>query len=444
MSVHSGVPGEVKGLEHIHQKYGALSWADVLAPNIKLARYGFTVNEDVVSYFTRISNPEFLWEDPAWAIDFAPEGTLLGLGDTLTRKRYANTLEAISERGSEAFYSGPIANATVQALQRANGTLTLEDFAAYEVEVREPVTINYRGHKLTSVSAPSSGIVGLTALNIVGGYDNFFDGPESLNVSTHRLDQAFRFAYAHRAELGDPSFVDGLDDFQTQMLSEELAEEIRSKIIDDEAFGIEYYNPEGLESIDTPGTAHIVAADASGMAVSLTTTINLLFGSRLIVPETGVIMNNEMNDFSIPGKENAFGYAPSPSNFVRPGKRPLSSITPIIAENLDGGLYYIVGAAGGSRIITSTIQNVISVLDKGLSVADALAAPRLHDQLSPSVVSFEYAYDNSTVAYLESLGHNVTWVAPGQSAVQGARLLPNGIFEAAGEPRQQNSGGSVA
>jgi gamma-glutamyltranspeptidase / glutathione hydrolase len=360
----------------------------------------------------------------------------------MTRKRYANTLEAIAERGTDAFYTGPIANATVRALNAKGGNITLEDLAAYDVAIREPVTINYRGRKLTSVGAPSSGVVGLQALKTVSGYDDFFS-PASVNLSTHRLDQAFRFAYAHRAELGDPGFVDGLDKFQKEMLSDELAEEIRSKIIDDKAFGIEYYNPDGLESIDTPGTAHMVAADASGFAVSLTTTVNLLFGSRLIVPETGVIMNNEMNDFSIPGKENAFGYAPSPSNFVRPGKRPLSSITPIIVENPDGSLYYIVGAAGGSRIITSTVQNVIGVLDRGLSVADALAAPRLHDQLSPSQVSFEYAYDNSTTAFLKSLGHNVTWVAPGQSAVQAARLLSSGIFEAAGEPRQFNSGGSV-
>jgi gamma-glutamyltranspeptidase / glutathione hydrolase len=361
----------------------------------------------------------------------------------MTRKRYANTLEAIAERGSDAFYTGPIANATVVALQAAGGIMTLGDLADYEVEAREPVSINYRGHKATSVGAPSSGVVGLSALKTISGYEGFGD-PAQRNLSAHRLDQAFRFAYAQRAELGDPSFVDGLDDFMEQMLSDELAEEIRSKIVDDKAFGIEYYNPDGLESIDTPGTAHIATADASGMAVSLTTTVNLLFGSRLIVPETGVIMNNEMNDFSIPGKENAFGYAPSPANFVRPGKRPLSSITPIIVETKEGGLYYVIGAAGGSRIITSTIQNVINVVDRGLSVADSLAEPRLHDQLSPSVVSFEYAYDNGTTAYFESLGHNVTWVAPGQSAVQGARLLSNGIFEAAGEPRQKNSGGSVA
>lgn len=411
-----------------------------MAPSIQLARFGFTVNEDIVKYMDSVDPNDFLTKDPAWSLDFAPNGTRVALGDTMTRKRYANTLETISEEGALAFYTGAIANATVTALQAADGIMTMEDLANYKVEIREPVSIDYRGHKLTSVNAPSSGVVTMSALNILDGYEGFWEA-SNLNESTHRLNEAMRFAYGQRAELGDPSFVDGLEEFTRDMISDEFAEEVRSKISDDQTFNISYYNPDGLESIETPGTAHIVAADASGMAVSLTTTVNLLFGSNLIVPETGVIMNNEMNDFSIPDTENAFGYLPSPSNFVRPGKRPLSSITPVIVESQDGKLYYAIGAAGGSRIITSTIQNIIHVVDGGLDVADALAQPRLHDQLSPPQTSFEYAYSNSTVAYLEELGHNVTWVAPGQSASQGLRLMANGIFEAAGEPRQKNSGG---
>lgn len=161
-----------------------------------------------------------------------------------------------------------------------------------------------------------------------------------------------------------------------------------------------------------------------------------------MIPETGIIMNNEMNDFSIPNAVNAFGFVPSPSNFVRPGKRPLSSISTTIVESLSSGaVYFIVGATGGSRIITATIQNLWNVLDKGLNAAEALRQPRLHHQLVPNVAVFEYAYNNETVAYLKGLGHNVSWIAPGQSEVQAIRRLPNGTFEAAGEPRKQNSGG---
>lgn len=149
-----------------------------------------------------------------------------------------------------------------------------------------------------------------------------------------------------------------------------------------------------------------------------------------------------MNDFSVPGSTNAFGYAPSPANYIRPGKRPLSSISPVIVEHRsNNSLYFLVGSAGGSRIITATIQNLWHVLDQGLTPQEALSQPRFHDQLSPNQITFEYAYNNETVAYLKSLGHNVSWIAPGQSTAQAIRLLPNGTFEAGRETRQQNSGG---
>jgi gamma-glutamyltranspeptidase/glutathione hydrolase len=146
-------------------------------------------------------------------------------------------------------------------------------------------------------------------------------------------------------------------------------------------------------------------------------------------------------DFSIPGTSNEFGYIPSEANYIRPGKRPLSSITPAIVTSPDGKLFLIAGSAGGSRIITATLQNIINVIDRGETAADAVARPRLHDQLVPNHVTFEYAYDNSTVAFMEGRGHNVTWVAPGKSTAHLIRVLPNGIFDAAGETRQLNSGG---
>ena len=192
----------------------------------------------------------------------------------------------------------------------------------------------------------------------------------------------------------------------------------------------------------------MTTADRSGLTVTLTSTINLLFGSQLMVPETGVIMNNEMNDFSIPNSSNSFGFIPSPSNYIRPGKRPLSSISNVIVtiQNLgrgpnDSSLYFATGAAGGSRIITAVVQNLWHVLDQGMSAPQAVAQPRFHDQLIPNVMTFEYAYDNDTVAAMKAKGHNVTWVAPGLSSANGIRLLPNGTFEVAGEPRQKNSGG---
>ncbi|EON96380.1 putative gamma-glutamyltranspeptidase protein [Phaeoacremonium minimum UCRPA7] len=264
----SGVPGELRGMEYVHKNYGALPWKTVLAPAIKVARYGFQVTADLVRYMDSVTpNGKFLTDDPTWAIDFAPHGYRVKLGETMTRKRYADTLEVIADEGADAFYTGAIANATIAALQKANGTMTLEDLANYTVAIRKPARITYRGYKLTSCSAPSGGIVALSALNTVGGYEGFGD-PTMVNLTTHRLDEAIRFAYGERTNLGDPSFVDGLAEYEKQMLSDETAAEIRSKISDFKTQNVSWYDPSGLESLETPGTSHVVTADASGMAVS--------------------------------------------------------------------------------------------------------------------------------------------------------------------------------
>ncbi|PHH88647.1 hypothetical protein CDD83_7265 [Cordyceps sp. RAO-2017] len=436
----SGVPGELRGTEYLHRKYGRLPWAQVVSPSIELARHGFTVTEDLVKNMGSSQSNDFLTQDPSWAIDFAPSGSRVKLGERMTRKRYADTLEAIAGSGADVFYSGPIAEATVAAIRARGGIMTAEDLRNYKVAHRKPVHLDYRGYRLTSCNAPSSGVVALSALNILGGYDGF-GNPAHKNLSTHRLDEAIRFAYGQRARLGDPSFVRGLANFTEDMVSPARGAYLRSRISDLTTQDVSWYDPDRLQTTESAGTSHIVAADASGLAVSLTTTINLLFGSGLMVPETGVPMNNQMNDFSIPGHNNSFGLAPSPANFIRPGKRPLSSISPIIAESPAGRLFFAIGAAGGSRITTATIQNAIHLLDGHMTAAQALAQPRLHDQLVPNRVSFEYAFDNSTVFYMKTLHHNVSWVAPGQSTAQALRLLPNGTFEAAGEPRQKNSGG---
>ncbi|KAH7401822.1 gamma-glutamyltranspeptidase-like protein [Phaeosphaeria sp. MPI-PUGE-AT-0046c] len=454
----SGVPGEVRGLQRLHENYGKLPWATVLQPAIQVARNGWTVNKDLVNYMISATSgnltSNFLVNDLEFALDFAPNGRLVKLNETITRKRYANTLETIAQQGPDAFYSGPIAEATIRALQAKNGTMTLQDLKNWDntVAIRKPSTITYRDYKLTACSAPSGGEVALTVLKIMEGYSQVGD-PSNINLTTHRLDESMKFAYGMRANLGDPLFLSGIDAYQEAMYSAATTSEVRSKISDSRTFNTSYYDPQGLESLETPGTSHIVTADASGMAITLTTTVNLLFGSKLVVPETGVIMNNEMNDFSIPGVSNAFGYIPSPANFVRPGKRPLSSISPVIVEHLApsssqsyptlNAFYIAIGAAGGSRIITATIQNLLHLLDGNMTTAQALAQPRIHDQLMPAQVSFEYAFDNKTTAFLKELGANVTWVAPGQSTAQGLRRLVNGTFEAAGEPRQKNSGGFV-
>jgi gamma-glutamyltranspeptidase/glutathione hydrolase len=211
----------------------------------------------------------------------------------MTRKRYANTLESIAEQGPDAYYHGAIANATITALQKSNGTMTLADLANYTVEIRPSSNITYRGFKLHSGSAPSSGAVVLSTLKIIEGYD--MSTPSNLNLSTHYLDEGMRFAYGQRTLLGDATFLPNLTDYQQKMYSEQTAEEIRAKIEDFHTLDLKTYDPSGYGILTDDGTSATVAADHSGLTIACTSTINTLFGSQLMVPETGVIMNNEMN-----------------------------------------------------------------------------------------------------------------------------------------------------
>ncbi|KAK4694131.1 hypothetical protein P7C71_g3397, partial [Lecanoromycetidae sp. Uapishka_2] len=385
---------------------------------------------------TKFYNYDFLSNDPAWAEDFAPNGTRVEEGDVMTRKRYAHVLEAIAVGGPEAFYTGPLAKASVQALQNSNGTMTMDDLAGYQVVSRKAVSIDYKGYRVHGCGAPSSGTVALSVLKILEGYE---DHSHWGLLNTHRMDEAIRFGYGKRASLGDPDFEDGLDAFQTEMLTQTYAASTRARISDKHTLNISDYDPNGFEDHESHGTSHVVTADSSGMAASLTTTVNLFFGSRVMVPETGVVMNDEMADFSIPNVSNIFGYYPSPANYVRPNKRSLSSITPIMIEFANGTLFAVLGASGGSRIITTVVQTALHILDRDRSVHEALKQPRLHDQLLPNLVTFEWDYDNATVEYMRKRGHNITWGLAGSSAQ--AIKIKNGIFEAAGEPRQNDSAG---
>ncbi|KAI0180719.1 gamma-glutamyltranspeptidase [Hypoxylon sp. FL1284] len=438
-----GIPGELRGLEHAHKSFGTLPWKTVVLPAASVARRGFTVGEDLVRYMEfglMIADWNFLVEDPSWAQDFAPGGELVKLGDTMTRKRYAKTLEKIAEHGADVFYTGSMADATIRYIQQHNGTMTHKDMASYEAVARDAISISYRGFKLYSSGVPSSGAVCLSTLKTMEGYDAA-DTTADANLTLHRFDESMRFAYGAHQALGDPSFVSDMPRLEAAMLDDAHAAEVRSRIRDDRTQPVEHYDPRRVYSPEHHGTSHVSTADASGMAVSSTTTVNLLFGSLLMVPETGVVLNDEMNDFSIPGVRNEFGYAPSPANFVRAGKRPLSSITPVIVERPGALLAAAVGAAGGSRIISATAQVLWHMLERGASVASAVAEPRFHDQLMPNVVTFEYRFDNATVASMSGKGHNVTWVGEGFSSVQAVSVSDDGVFDAAGESRQKDSAG---
>ncbi|KAI0449036.1 gamma-glutamyltranspeptidase [Xylaria acuta] len=444
----AGVPGELRGLEFAHKKFGALPWHAVVEPAALVARDGFTVTKDTIRYMEagiRASGWNFLVEDPSWAQDFAPNGTLLTLGETMHRKRYAETLQKVAKNGAGVFYTGEIAEATIATIQKYNGTMTLEDLAEYQAIMREALNITYRGFNIYGAGSPTSGAVSLSTLKTMEGYSTA--DAADMNLTMHRFDEAMRFAYGARQELGDPAFVD-VSAHESRMLDARQAATTRSHILDNSTQPVENYASGGRGmTYTTPGhgTSHTTTADRAGMAVSSTTTINLLFGNLLMVPSTGVILNNEMNDFSIPGARNEFGFEPSAANFIRAGKRPLSSITPIIItlpdNNSNERLFAAVGAAGGSRIISATTQVAWRVVELAESMGEAVGAARVHDQLMPNTAVLEAGFDGAVAASLADKGHNVTWVPRAASAVQGFRVRPDGRFEAASEKRQVASGG---
>ncbi|KAF9770969.1 hypothetical protein IL306_011442 [Fusarium sp. DS 682] len=436
-----GVPGEVRGFEYAHKKYGKLPWKTVLQGAIKVARDGFIVNADMAAFIEKTirAHRNFFVEDPSWAEDFTRNGQLIPEGEKMIRRRYARTLQAIADHGADVFYTGPFAESMVKTIQETNGTITLDDYKNYNVISREVLHAEYKGYDVYGIPSPAGGAVSLNILNTMNGYTH---QDEDRNTTLHIYIEAMKFAYGARLRLGDPDFVDGVPELEREMLNATTGERIRSKIDPRKTQKIEKYNPDGIYSSDGHGTSHIVTADGDGMAVSLTTTINLIFGSFLMDPLTGVILNNEMNDFSIPGVPNEFGFAPSEANFIRPNKRPLSSCTPLIVSDKEGSLFAVIGAAGGSRIISATTQVAWRVLTSpSWSIKDAVREPRVHNQLLPNTLLVENKFSSYNIPSLIERGHNITWVNEGLSTVQALTRDSAGVFEVAPEPRQKNSGG---
>ncbi|KAF4978503.1 hypothetical protein FZEAL_5123 [Fusarium zealandicum] len=436
-----GVPSEVRGLEYAHKRYGKLPWDTVMQGAIKVATDGFKVNADMEKFMIKaaVGHHNFFVEDPSWAQDFTKDGQLLSEGAIMKRSRYARTLQAIADHGADVFYTGPIAESMIKTIQESNGTMTLEDLKNYKVISREVLHTEYQGYDVYGISSPAGGAVSLNILNTMNGYE---EQDKDKNLTLHNYVEAMKFAYGARLRLGDPDFVEDVPEFEREMLNSTTGDRIRHSIDPLTTQDIEKYDPSRIYSSNGHGTSHIVTADADGMAVTLTTTVNLIFGSLLMDNLTGVILNNEMNDFSIPGVPNEFGFAPAEANFIRPNKRPLSSCTPIIASLKDGTLFAVLGAAGGSRIISATTQVAWRILTSpSYSIKDAVREPRVHNQLMPNQLLVENKFSRWDVPSLRERGHNITWVDEGLSAVQALTRDAEGVFDVAAEPRQKNSGG---
>lgn len=403
-----GVPAELRGLEEAYKRWGRLPWARLVAPSIKLAE-GTYVSRELDRRLKLFGT--FMINDPDWSPVFVNQdtGAILKYGDTIRRPGYARLLRAIAEHGSVAFYEGAFAQTMVDKVQSKGGILTLEDLKSYRVRVSDAIQGDWLGRRVFTTPAPTSGHVLLSVLNILSGYKNFvIDGPNH-GLSAHRFIEALKFGSAQRTRIGDPSFMNATSLRNIDKIStEKEADYIRSRLDDNQTHSLPYYDPL-FDIKDSHGTMHLSTVDDHGMAVSLTSTVNLIFGSQVMDPVSGVIFNDEMDDSSTPGVPNAFGLNPSPFNYPKPGKRPLSSTAPTIVEHADGSVFLAIGGSGGSRIFGSIAQVLLN-LDWGMDVSEAIERPRIHHQLLPTYVSAETTTEQHRVDALRKRGHDVQFL----------------------------------
>ena len=406
LSTHShlavGVPGTVAGLLDVHERHGKLSRAQVMDPAIALAREGFLLDDDLVGQFRR-HLPRLERYAASRAVFTKADGSPFAAGERFVQPDLAATLERVREAGHDGFYRGKTAELLAAEMQRGGGLITLEDLAAYQSVWREPIRGTYRGHEIVSMPPPSSGGVLLVQmLNMLEPHDLGGFGYGSAAVM-HRMIEAERRAYADRAHhLGDTDFyptpVATLIDKDYAAGRFANFDPTRASRSDDIGSG-DVPN-------ESPDTTHVSVMDAAGNAVAYTTTLNLSYGAKIVVPGAGFLLNNEMDDFAIkPNTPNAYGLLGDEANAIAPGKRMLSSMTPTIVLR-DGEPLLVTGSPGGSTIITTVLQVVMNVVDHGMDLSDAVGKPRFHHQWKPDRVIVEpFGFSPDTIAALEAMGH---------------------------------------
>lgn len=411
-----GVPGSVMGFETARTKYGKLSREDLMAPAIRLAKEGFALEEGDATSLE--GGAKKLAKDPAAAAIFLkPDGKPYAAGETLVQPELAASLSSISEKGPDAFYKGPIADAIVNASMSMKGILAKEDFEQYSVRELEPIKCNYRGYEIVSSPPPSSGgVIICEILNVLEGYPLSYLGYGSADT-THVMIEAMRHAYVDRnTALGDPDFVKNPVE---KLLDKNYAREIRTKISPFKAGVSQDLKPEGFG--ESNETTHYSIVDDEGNAVAVTYTLNGSFGAGVVAPGTGILLNNEMDDFTAkPGVPNLYGLVQGEANAIEPKKTPLSSMSPTIVSK-DGKPFMVIGSPGGARIITITLESIVNVIDHGMNIQEAIDAPRIHHQWLPDKVYMEpYALSPDTRRLLTGMGHDVDidpdWTIWGQAA----------------------------
>ena len=417
----AGVPGSVRGFELAHKKYGKRPWASVVRPAARLATYGFPVSYALMQSL-RSSKvlPQFEESNRI----FLRSGKYYDLDERLRQPELGRTLARIAAFGARDFYEGRTARILAAEMAKNGGLITLDDLKAYKAIERKPLEGHYKGHHILTAPPPSSGGIGI--LQMMGmleksGYEK--TGAES-SASLHYLAETMRRYYADRSEyLGDPDFyrvpVKGLLDPGYIRKRAESIDRNRATPSDRLA-------PGGPEMRESTETTHYSIVDAQGNAVAVTYTLNGGYGSGVTVPGIGVLLNNEMDDFAAkPGSPNMFGLVQGESNAIVPGKRPLSSMTPTIVLK-DNKPYMVVGAPGGSRIITAVMQVILNVIDFKMNIQEAIDAPRVHHQWKPDRLEFEKGISPDTIALLKAKGHNIEEARPVVAARVEAILIEGG------------------
>ncbi|RVD50629.1 gamma-glutamyltransferase, partial [Mesorhizobium sp. M7A.F.Ca.ET.027.03.2.1] len=409
-----GVPGSVAGLEMAREKYGKLSRQDLMAPAIGYAKDGFILNQGDAASFA--GSADRLAKDPAAAAIFLkPDGKPYGIGERLVQPDLAASLATISERGTDAFYKGAIADAIVKASGAKGGILAKPDFEQYAVRELKPVTCTYRGYEITSSPPPSSGgVIICEILNVLEGYPLSYLGAGSAET-VHVMIEAMRYAYVDRnSALGDPDFVDNP---VSKLLDKAYAGDIRDKIDPFRAGVSQDLMPKGFG--ESKETTHYSIIDDEGNAVAVTYTLNGSFGAGVVADGTGILLNNEMDDFTQkPGVPNLYGLVQGEANAIQPKKTPLSSMSPTVVAK-DGKPFMVIGSPGGSRIITITLEAIVNVIDHGMNIQEAIDAPRIHHQWLPDKVYVEpFGLSPDTEKLLAGMGYHLdladqTW---GQAA----------------------------
>ncbi|MEM8964105.1 MAG: gamma-glutamyltransferase [Acidobacteriota bacterium] len=427
-----GVPGTVAGLLEAHARWGSQSRSALLTPAIELARDGFAITRTLAKNLD-LYRP--LLDHPSTLEIFFPGGDAPATGETLVQRDLAWSLEQIAMDGADAFYRGAIARRIVADMEANHGLITRFDLAAYEPRVRRPVQGDYRGYEVFSMPPPSSGGVHLIQmLEILEGYDLTTTGIETA-ATFHRLAETMKMAYADRGEhLGDPDFVDVP---VAGLTSPSYAATLRATIDDERARPASEIRAGRPAAYESPDTTHFSVMDADGNAVAVTYTINYSFGSGIVAQDTGILLNNEMDDFSAkPGVPNAYGLVGGDANAVAAGKRPLSSMTPVIVLR-DGAPVLITGSPDGSRIITTVLQVLINVIDFDMNIAEATNAPRVHHQWLPDELRVEPGISPDTIRLLEARGHTVV-ERGAMGSTQSIHRTPDGYFGAA-DPRRPDA-----